>query len=321
MKCFNGNTETKRRILQRAHEAGIRATRGEDRKAIFWSRRSCCPAPYVCNKPNCDHSFYTAEIGVPVTIAYAEHSLFNELSDRSAGRWPTRFLNALSVEIEGELLNKVWRDMALFVLADPKHGLLNVARTPEQTDAIVAIIELFEADGQDADAWKQAASNARQVSYKGPDTNCRLEGAPALLAAGAKACYAASYFASAFGNPRYTAEALSWSAWAFRYRKYGMLMLGVSKDNVPADERGMVNVGVALFSFSQWMRQADRCESQAEQTREAMYEVYADQFIRLINRCVRQNSPGIVASAASLIASLRSRVSSWSARRKIQTAA
>lgn len=314
MKCFNGDPETRRRILQRAHEAGIRASRGEDRKAIFWSRRSWCGAPYVCNKPNCDHSFYAAEIGVPIAIAYAEHSLFNELSNRSAGRWPTRFLNALSLRVDGVLLNEVWRDMALFVLADKKYGLLNVARTPEQTDAIVRIVELFESRSTNGEEWEKAGRIARHVYSAGPNSNSRLDAEPALVHAGAMACYSAAHFAYAFANPRYSAEALSWAPWAHRYRKYGELMRGVKKGEVPADEHGMVSVAASLWEFGIWMRNADRCESEGELVRIAMYEVYADQFIRLIKRCVRDNSPGAGAAVYSLLASLRSRVRGWTSR-------
>lgn len=313
MQCFNGNSETKRRIMQRAHEAGTRAAAGEDRKTIFWSRRSWCEAPYVCNKPNCDHSFYASEVGVPIALAYAEHGLFKEMSNRSAGKWPTRYLDALSIAIDGALLNQVWRDLALFVLADETHGLLNVARSPEQNDAIVAIVELFESDSEDADAWKQAARNARKVSHDGPDTNYRLESAPAFLAAGAKACYAASYFASAFENPRYAAEALSWSPWAFRYRKYAQLMAGVRKGSAPADEHGMVDFVTSLAYYSDWTEKADHSESEGERIRKAMYDVYADQLIHLIKRCVRENRPGIMASASALIASLRSGMTGRSA--------
>lgn len=320
MKCFNGNPDTRRRILQRAHEAGIRAARGEDRKSIFWSRRSWCEAPYVCNKPNCDHSFYTDEVGVPITIAYAEHSLFNELSDRSAGKWPTRFLNALSLGVDGVLLNEVWRNMALFVLADKTYGLLNVARTPEQTDAIMRIVELFESRSTKGEDWEKAGRIARQVYSTGPNSNSRLDAEPALVHAGAMACYSAAHFAYAFANPRYAAEALSWAPWAHRYRKYGELMRRVKKGEVPADERGMVSVGASLWEFGIWMREADRCESEGEQVRKAMYEVYADQFIHLLKRCVRDNSPGAMASALALAASLRNRVSGWSTRRGVQTA-
>ncbi len=292
MQCFNGNPETKRRIMQRAHEAGTRAAQGEDRKTIFWSRRSWCRSTLCVQQAQ-----LATILSTPAKSAYRLPSLTpNTDSSRKCpialpAKWPERYLDALSITIDGALLNQVWRDLALFVLADETNGLLNMARSPEQNDAIVAIVELFESGSEDADAWKQAARNARQVSHDGPDTNYRLESAPAFLAAGAKACYAASYFASAFENPRYAAEALSWSAWAFRYRKYAQLMAGVRKGSPPADEHGMVDFITSLDYYSDWTEQANHSEREGERIRKAMYDVYADQLIHLIKRCVRQNRP------------------------------
>lgn len=297
MKCFNGSSDAKRRVLQLARLAGQRAARGDERKNIFWSRRGWCQAPYVCNSPNCDHSFYAGEIGVPVSIAYAERALFNELPAADAGKWPERFLNAIPLDLEADALNSVWRDMALFVLGDGRYGLTTTARTPEQLDAIARIIELFEARSSDADAWKEAARYARQVSHKGPDTSYRLKAEPALLAAGAKACYAAAHFAYAFENPRYAAEALAWAAWAFRYQTYGELIATVRERDIPADRNGMVNVGVALVTYGEWAARADNCERSGEVMRARMYGVYADEFIRLIKRCARANRPGILVNA------------------------
>ncbi len=309
MLLFNGNAETKRRLLLSAREAGNRVARGEDRRAIFWSRRSWCQAPYVCNKQGCDHSFYASEVGVPLTLAYAEHALFNELSEGHASKWPERFLNTLSTAVDGEALHQAWRDFALFVLNDDAQGLISVARTPEQRDTILRIVELFESNSSDENAWKEAGRFARQVSHSGPDTNRRLESEPALVAAGAKACYAAAHFAYTAENPRYAAEAVSWAAWAFRYRKYGELMRNVRERDVPADSRGMVNVGVALFAFGDWMREADICERQGEIVRNRMYTVYADAFIGSIKREVSRNTPGFMSGAANLIATLRQRLS------------
>lgn len=293
MLLFNGNNETKRRILVAAQDAGNRAARGEDRRDIYWSRRSWCQAPYVCKTPGCDHSFYASEIGVPLSIAYAEHSLFNELSNKLAAKWPTRFLNALSTGVDGETLHQAWREFALFVLNDDRHGLITCARTPEQRDAILRVVELFESGNRDAAQWKEVGSNARRVSHSGPDTNRTLESGPALVAAGAKACYAAAHFAYTEENPRYAAEAVSWAAWAFRYRRYGELMKGVRQRDVPADERGMVNVGVALMAFGDWAREADECQSQGESVRKQMYGVYAEEFLRIIKRCMRAHSPNL----------------------------
>lgn len=309
MHLFNGNTETKRRLLLSAREAGIRAARGEDRRGIFWSRRSWCEAPYVCNKQGCDHSFYSSEVGVPLTIAYAEHALFKELSVVESGRWPERFLNALTTDVDGETLNNAWREFALFVLNDEKNGLITVARTPEQRDAILRIVELFETRTDSADEWKEAGRNARQVSHSGPDTNRRLDSELALLSAGAKACYAAAHFAYTKENPRYAAEAVSWAAWAFRYRKYGELMRNVRERDVPADSRGMVNVGVALLAFGDWARESDRCERQGEMVRQNMYSVYADAFLGSIKREVKRNKPGRLSGAVNMLAALRQRLS------------
>lgn len=322
MKCFNGNTDAKRRVLQRARQAGLRAAQNEDRKGIFWSRRAWCEAPYVCNKPDCDHSFYANEVGVPVTIAYAEHALFKELDSAAAGKWPERFLNAIPVDLDSDALNEAWRQMALFVLGDSRFGLITTARTPEQMDAITRIIELFEARSTDADAWKEAGRLARQVSHKGPDTSYRLKAEPALLAAGAKACYSAAHFAYAFENQRYAAEALCWAAWAFRYQTYGELVATVREREVPADRNGMVNVGVAMVAFGEWQRGADHCEHSGEVMRKRMYGVYADEFIRIIKRCARANRPGIVPRLMNAGATWRRMLAAMVARRsKVANAA
>lgn len=244
---------------------------------------------------------YAEEIGVPVAIAYAERALFMALQKNQAAQWTKRFVEALPIGLATDRLDSVWRQLALFVLADSKYGLLNgcglsLSLTDDERSAIEKIIQLYDSSTTDAATAKAAARAARQLWWKGPHTNSLLKGKDAFSAVGAQAVYAASYFGLAIIDQRYAAQALSGSAWAFRYQKYAEAMAKIGEPIMPKpDENGLVNCGEAFFALAPWYRKVDDCESEGELVRLTMYEHYADEFIRLLRQAGRENATGAVA--------------------------
>lgn len=282
MTTFHSDPGLKARLIQVAAElAGKIGKKEQAREKLNWSSRSWCPAPYVCQKgEGCDHSFYADEIGVSVALAYAERSIFLNLENTQAANWWQRFFKAIPVGVELDedmIINR----LCLEILRQ----LLNYSQDAEQYGAIKNIIDLFEIGCINEELWQKAASRATAAYHKSPYDNRRLEAEEARIHAGCMACHSASYFARAFKDPRYIAEAISWSGWPMRYFTYSqhMARLDDPRKKVPVDDRGMVNLGTALFAGGQWTRQSEEGDRLGEVERMSHYFWVSQKLIEALD--------------------------------------
>lgn len=293
MQTFNGDRHLKTRLLSAAGLLSSRIASCDSktrRDSIYFSARSACDPQFLCNKPGCDHRFYADEVGVPVSIAYAERALFLELPDDIAAVWWKRFLSAIPVGVDLDE-KAVFRALALYVLEAPEHGLLSYVHTGEQHAVISAVADLYRNNSPDADAWKAAADNARKAYGKSRYNNSRMESEEALMEAGCTACRAAACFADAFSEPRYADTAIATSGWCARYKYYALSLAGYRDQNkdVKVDERGLVNVGEALWASGMRVRDMDKCEHIGEGERSKHYVRVASHLVKLLKAAAPGN--------------------------------
>lgn len=287
MQAFKNNPDLKAKVLgyatARAQELVDDENGGfRQRQGLFWSQ-GWCPASYVCAKEGkCKHHFYADELGLPVAVAYAERSLFLDLPMSAARNWWKNFIQAIPVGVDLEAA-RVWNQLALYVLADKQHGLVNYAGAPEQIAAIQRVIALYEENSTDAEAWELAADEAILAS-RSDYNGTRMEAEEARKHAGCEACDAAHYFARCFADQRYANEAINRSGWCVRYKVYADYMSRQSnpRDKVPVDDRGMVNVGQALYASMEWVGISEKGDHAGEDARREHYERVAGVFLRLI---------------------------------------
>jgi len=284
MQAFNNSKEVKRSVVDFAASRGELVTdSAQRRETIFWSQNGWCPGSDICQKEGkCKHRFYADEIGVPVAVAYAERSLFLHLPDGVASRWWKDFLQAIPVGADLEAA-QVWKQMALYVLADKEHGLLNFAVTPEHIAAIKGVIALYEQDCTDKEAWEVATDDAIIAGisrYNGG----RIDASEANFQAGSEACDAAQYFASCFADQRFASEALERAGWCFRFKVYAQHMSSPPNPRaaMPVDKHGMVRLGAALLASGEWMEISEAGERLGEAARFEHYERMSKQFLQLL---------------------------------------
>lgn len=280
MIAFHGNADMKARFVQRAQNIATSFTRGlltltEGQHA--WQVRDKQTALIPANDAARDRT--GAEFGIPSRLAYAHAGLFYSLQENAAVNWPLQFAKAIPC---GADLDNVWRDFALFVLADPKVGLAQHAQTARQTTAIENIIRLFVENSQDAEAWSAAADEARTASsftWRGGHGNNAME---CMQSVGGTAAYSAYLFADAFAKPECAHHAVSEAAWPLRHlAEYHHHVAGESYAP-KVNERDMVNLGEAMFCGMMNRREYDKAAHQGELDRWAMNAVYASKLVELI---------------------------------------
>ena len=282
MATFHSDPMLKARLMEIADGLAASITdKSGEREKLNWSSRQWCPAPYVCQKgPACDHHYYADEIGVSVSLAYAERAIFLNLSTAQARGWWKRFFKAIPVGVELDEASVISR-LSVEIL----NKLLVYTQDAEQYGAVKTIIDLFEMRCVDQELWDKAAARATAAHHKSPYDNRRMEAEEARRHAGCMACYAASYFARSVKDPRYISEAISWSGWPMRYFTYAQHMASCSdpRKKVPVDDRGMVNVGTALFASGQWMRISEKGDELGEVERHSHYFWVSQKLIEALD--------------------------------------
>jgi hypothetical protein len=296
MKTFDGLPDMKTRLEQRARNIGVSFTSGLNRLGEgehAWQVRRKQTLLFAPGDG------MGAEYGIPVRLAYAQLGLFESMDEWSAVEWPLQFARAVPCDVD---LEPVWREFALFVLADPVVGLALHAQTAAQTRAIETIIRLFREDSRDAESWAAAASAARSASLTGHGGHGR-NADECLASVGGAAALSASYFAGAFAHPSYAKEAVSWAAWPLRHHAEYQHYLVRERYQPEVDDRGMVNVGDGLFCAMMNRREFDKAAHGGEEDRWERYSVYGDKLCSLMRKRGARRAwfAGIGRALASLV--------------------
>jgi hypothetical protein len=224
-------------------------------------------------------SFFAAEDGIPASLAAVVQTLYQELPEREATTWCQRFVQAVPVGVD---ISSVWCRLAFYILMNPDDGMGMLIQRDDQLQGVSAVSALLLENCQDAQRWDEAAQLANKGSQRGPDGNRRLDANETRIKLGCDAARVASYIARSFADPDVAAEAVKWAPWCYREQKYAQLMQDVHDETV-ADERGMVNVGVALWNCGQWIRKSDECTGIADKDRLAGYVRYSRLLISYLH--------------------------------------
>ena len=136
LRAFHGDPKVKRFYLMR-----VRQHRANDEliKGVYWQEGKGCAIG--CAIHSDDHAAYETELGIPRLLARLEDGIFEGLPMAQAQRWPEAFLRAIPV---GADLSMVWPQFAVWLLGDPKDGVLRSAKNPTTRHAIQAVIRLYQ---------------------------------------------------------------------------------------------------------------------------------------------------------------------------------
>ena len=88
-----------------------------------------------------EHAEYEERFGIPQVLAHLEDRIFEGLENKDAKRWPLLFMLAIPI---GADLSKVWNHFSLWLLGDPKGGVLQFARTTKEKEVTSRVIELSQ---------------------------------------------------------------------------------------------------------------------------------------------------------------------------------
>lgn len=106
MNSYNGDHKLKADMLveverHRAADMLIKGTYGRTEENGKWQGCAVGCSLHSLNKirglniETGNHSAYETTIGVPISLAYLQDGLFEQLSDKDAQEWPTRFWQAV----------------------------------------------------------------------------------------------------------------------------------------------------------------------------------------------------------------------------------
>ena len=156
MKAFHNNPAIKQKYLDRvrAHAAADEIIKGH-----HWQNGKGCAVG--CTIHSGDHAAFETDLGIPQLLARLEDRLFEGMPNDAAKLWPEEFLSAINV---GADLSKIWPKFALWLIVDPKHGVIKYNDSP----AITAVADLFKRTINNEivtiQEWQVARKNAAAVA-------------------------------------------------------------------------------------------------------------------------------------------------------------
>jgi hypothetical protein len=156
----------------RAHAAADEIAHG-----YYWKGGKGCAVG--CTIHGSNHVKYETELGIPRILAKLEDGIFESLENGRSKAWPEQFLSAVAV---GSDLSLVWPKFAIWLLTDPKFGVLQYAKTEKSKKPINDV----------AEAYSLVVSGSRkEIDWS------------ALRAAAAAYAYAAYAYAAAYAAAAY----------------------------------------------------------------------------------------------------------------------
>ena len=174
MKAFHGSDETKQLYLERvrAHAAVDELIEG-----TYWEKGR--GRAIGCMIHGSEHDAYESELGIPMVLAHLEDRIFEGLPLARAKLWPEQFLSSIQV---GADLSRVWPQFAVWLLADPEHGVIRFA-DHRSAAIIMAIADWYRGPMTDLAEIRRLSADARAAAA--------AAGAAAAAAAASAAAYAA----------------------------------------------------------------------------------------------------------------------------------
>ena len=134
--AFHNDPKVKEKYLDR-----VRAHRAADEiiKGKYWKNGKGCAIG--CTIHSDSHAAYEKELGIPRILARLEDGIFENLPNGKAMVWPEAFLEATPVGVN---LSLVWPKFAVWLLGDPKEGVIRFAKTERTKKSIRAIADAYQ---------------------------------------------------------------------------------------------------------------------------------------------------------------------------------
>ena len=136
--AYKGDKKVKAKYLARvkAHEKADEIVKGQ-----YWQYGKGCAVG--CTIEGSDHRKYETELGIPIEIAYLEDTIFENLPNGEAKKFPAQFLSAIKV---GADLSKVIPKIVIWQFEDKKHGLRTIKEVADDTKVMgwcYKVVELY----------------------------------------------------------------------------------------------------------------------------------------------------------------------------------
>jgi hypothetical protein len=151
---------------------------------VYWEKGKGCAVG--CTVHSSNHAAYEVELGIPSILAKIEDGIFESLTNGRAKPWPEQFLMAPQV---GADLSGVWPQFAVWLLVDPKYGVIQFSKSQAGRKAIRDVADAYQQvlDGTatnvnwskfrnaaaDADAY--AAADAKRQEWRNAQADKLLE--------------------------------------------------------------------------------------------------------------------------------------------------
>lgn len=164
MKAFHNDPEIKQKYIDRvkAHQAADEIIKG-----TYWQEGKGCAVG--CTIEGDDHFKYETELGIPSILAYLEDSLFENMSNEDAKKFPLMFLEAIPV---GADLSKVFNNLVIWEWEDPVHGMKNIPEISADKDLFDCcenVVTLYKrslsGDQPSADEWRALEDLAEKIYW------------------------------------------------------------------------------------------------------------------------------------------------------------
>jgi hypothetical protein len=188
MKAFHNDPAVKELYLSR-----VRAHRMADEliKGTYWKGGKGCAVG--CTVHSGDHRAYEKELGVPRILARLEDGIFEKLPNELAMTWPERFLDAIPI---GADLSLVWPKFAVWLLIDPKYGVLQFAKQNASKKAIQDVADAYQKAAEGAELKLQPWADLRAAAAYAAASSASAAASAAAYAASASASASSAYAAA-----------------------------------------------------------------------------------------------------------------------------
>jgi hypothetical protein len=209
LRAFHNDSRIKAKFVKRVK---FHRKADEIKHGIYWENGKGCAVGCTVHNDDYPHLAYETELGIPIIIARLEDHIFENLTNAKALDFPLQFLQAIPV---GADLSLVWPRLAVWMLEDEKHGVLQYARDDAKaTQAIRRVTALYQdlIDGKDVTANQfENAADAAYAAYAVANAADAADAAYAAYAV-ADAAYAVAYAAYAVANAAYAVANAAYGA-------------------------------------------------------------------------------------------------------------
>src|SRR3990167_5018893 len=159
LKAFHGEKSIKEKYLKRvkAHYEADEIIKGK-----YWENGKGCAVG--CTIHGSSHDAYPKKLGISWRLALIEDSIFENLQNGEAKKFPIDFLNAVQIGSDTEL---VYKKFVIWVLGDKKDGLVNVIKDEKAVVLLKRVLELYKKYLKTeikASEWKALADEAYSAS-------------------------------------------------------------------------------------------------------------------------------------------------------------